>query len=217
MNFVWSITKWRDYEQCPLMFHNKHILKNFQDRPGPAMARGRDVHKAFEEGVKHGANLPREFAQWEPALDAFEGRKDVFTEYKFGLDKYLCHTNFFSDVVWIRFVLDLFVTDRKNPLIVDYKTGRAKDLHRSDAEFYAAAAIKAYDFPTLNVQYWYIDNPERSFAKQVDLTEAPSIMMRWAQLFQSAEHKIEAGEVPAEKGEQCKWCQVKTCHNYRGA
>lgn len=216
MNFVWSLTKWRDYETCPLMFHNKHILKNFIDTPGPAMARGRDVHKMFEESVKHGVVLSQEFATWEPVVEIFEGRKDVFTEFKFGLDKQLQHTGFFSDTVWIRAALDVLVSDQKNPLLVDYKTGKFRDYHKSDAEFYAACTIKAYNFGKITAQYWYVDNPQSSFGMDVSMKDAPSLLMRWASLFQSAEMAIEQGRIPANDGAQCRWCQVKTCSNYRG-
>lgn len=218
MSFVWSITKWRDYETCPLMAYNKHVLKNFEDRPSPALDRGRKVHKAFEESVKHNIALPTELAAWDDALEPFDGRRDVFTEYKFGLNRALLRTGFFDNDVWIRFVLDVFVPATQNPLAIDYKTGRYKDNHRSDAEFYGAAVSVAYTFPRVPVQYWYIDNPSSSFEKVVDLPEAQNIMSRWRQLFEAAELKLLGEYLPeAEKGMGCKYCQVKTCQHYQGA
>lgn len=212
MNFVWSLSKWRDYETCPTMFHHKHILKEHVDKPSPAVERGREVHKAFENAVKHGVALPKEFVSWDDVLSHFDGRKDVFTEFKFGLDKELDHTNFFSDNVWVRGALDLFVASH-NVLVVDYKTGKYKDQHKSDAEFYGAMTGCAYrQFKSVEVQYWYIDNPQVSFSKKV--ADCEDIMSRWAQLFKSAETIMDSGQYTVQQGPHCRWCTNYKCvHN----
>lgn len=210
---VWSLTKWRDYESCPRMFHAKHCTKDWQDTPSPAIARGRDAHKAFEQAVKFELPLPPEFASFETVIEHFSGRDDVMTEYKLGLDTQLAKCGFFDSNVFIRVVFDLFIP-RKKALIVDYKTGKARDEHRSDAEFYGACAGTAYKFDEIHVQYWYLDNPPKSFSLPVE--DPPGVMARWKQLFNAAQANLDAGKIPAMEGPQCRWCQVTSCEHFRG-
>lgn len=207
------------------MCYHKHVLKNFVDKPSPAIERGRKIHKAFEERVRFGARLPTnlvtgsridDLSSWESAAAAFDDRPTVMTEFKCGLNKDLLHTKFFDSDVWIRLVLDVFDTGVKNPLVVDYKTGRYSAHHESDAEFYGAAVCLSYNFARLPVQYWYIDNPVNSFEEVVTKEEARPLMERWRELFQAAEMAMDQHRVPAVEGKQCNWCQVADCVNYRG-
>jgi len=209
---VWSISKWRDFESCRAMFKAKHITKTWVDAPSPALENGRRVHKAFEEAVKYGVQLPPEFVSFEPALEVFEGRRDVLTEYKFGLTRDMTHCEFFAEDVWIRGALDLFVAKRDNPLFIDYKTGRRKQEHESDCEFYGAAVSAAYRFPRIVGQYWYVDDPKQSFARVVD--DGAPIMERWAALFDAAQGMIDQDKMPPDPGPQCRWCGFAGCpHN----
>lgn len=215
--FVWGISKWRDFEQCPGMLHAKHITKQWQDAPNDAMRRGSAVHKAFEDAVKYELQLPAELERFNGFVEgvlAMRGQGAIVRpEHKFGVSLDYQNVPYFDgNNLRVRCGLDLYVDSNRELLIVDYKTGRPKQEHEEDAEFYGALTMMTHGALKATVQYLYVDNPGSSFSKKI---EDPSVVAsNWWKKFEYADKLIASDNVPLTPGNQCSWCGHAACpHN----
>lgn len=219
---VWSISKWRDWQSCPAMFHAKHVSKQWKDFPSPQMERGRTIHARLEEGVKY--DIPLETGD-EPALAPFEDVRAAFVamrnagvtvrpEYKIGISRGFELVDFFRGAdLRVRLAYDVYVNDGSKVLVVDYKTGKYKPEHQEDAVFYGAAAQCLSNLPT-TVQYYYVDFPEMSFSTAV--VGGKKLLSHWWQRFDAADRNHAADSEPNQvPGPQCKWCGALACPKNR--
>lgn len=220
--FIWSISKWRDFEQCPRMCRKKHVTKQWQEQPNDAMERGKRYHKHLEETIKYDLTLPPELAHMDPIARRFiamrtKGTK-VFPEFKFGIDMHWKRVEFFDgENLRVRCVLDLFAQDEPpvgeefgKILLLDWKTGKYKQEHEEDAEFYGAMTHLAFNgMYRTSSMYCYIDDLPRTFNKSVE--EAWKIADRWWQKFAYADKLILSEEAPATPCNACAWCGDATC------
>ena len=126
--FTWSYSSATTFEKCPKQYYHLYVKKDVKQDPNQKhFLYGNAVHKAAELYVRDGLPLPEKFSQFQAPLDkliSIPGEK--FCEHKIGLTQTLEPTEFFSDVVWWRGVIDLLILDKdqKVATIIDYKTGK---------------------------------------------------------------------------------------------
>lgn len=74
---AWSYSRFSDYKRCPFMFAHKHLLKMKDPNPGPALIRGREIHKVAELAVAEPRNkkwkCPPELKYFEEEFRALSG------------------------------------------------------------------------------------------------------------------------------------------------
>jgi hypothetical protein len=56
--FRWSFSQWETYNGCPAKWKFKSVLKVPGGPPGPAAARGTEIHASVEEYCKTGLARP---------------------------------------------------------------------------------------------------------------------------------------------------------------
>ena len=214
--FIWSISKWRDFEQCPRMCRAKHVIKvGWQEQPNEAMERGKRIHKALEEAIKYNLELPNELAHMRPVVESFVAMKPqgwaVYPEMKFGVSGSFGKVDFFDgEDLRVRCVLDLFVQRPGKTLIVDWKSGKRKDEHEQDAEFYGAMTHLAFGGENeTSSMYCYVDDLPRTF--ETTPKESWKIAAAWWKKFDYAEQLILIENAPATPCNACAWCGDGSC------
>ena len=217
--FVWGLSKFRDFETCPAMFHAKYITKEWIDTPNSAMERGSWVDKQLEDAVKYDLMLPNELAGLQPFVDAccaMKGQAGVFVtpQLKLGLSVNYQRVDYFKgDRLRARAMFDLSIEDNGKFKLIDYKTGKYKPFHLGDAEFYGAMCHVGLGSLSTEVAYLYVDEPHNCFSHQV--TDAPLVLANWYKKFEYADKQVAAGNIPANSCNACAWCGNYKCPKNR--
>jgi RecB family exonuclease len=121
-----SHTSLKDFNNCPLSFYHKRILKDVVFVQGPEAKWGEEVHKHFEDRVKLGTPLPFTLEAYEQVLAKFDGLKHE-CELQMALNDKLEPTEWFADDAWVRGIADIMVwLTPKKVWIGDYKTGKRR-------------------------------------------------------------------------------------------
>ena len=161
--FRWSFSQWETYHQCPFKWKCGSVLKLPRKPPGPAAARGSNVHDTVEKYIQgepvvilHDAVHPK----YIPILDEFKYHHngDRHTEKKlaFDVDWSICDpkSKFASCVAVldaVRYTKGPTVPGEDPPLgeldIGEWKSGKPKDTHADQRSLYAM----------IGMRYWYAD------------------------------------------------------------
>lgn len=170
-SFRWSFSQWENYNACPARWKYKSVLKLPGSPPGPAAARGLDVHASVEDYIQgkipasglHEAVKPK----YIPVLDAFRNHPngDRHTEYKIAFDKewYLTSPSSKTTAACIA-VLD--ATRYNKPTAEDngilhigeWKSGKPKDTHRDQRSLYAMFGWRAWKPTRVEVTTYYLED-----------------------------------------------------------
>jgi hypothetical protein len=177
------------------------------------------MHKAAEDYIGEGIDLPPTLEYLRPALDklaAYPG--DKYCEYKMALTRNLEPCDFDSPDAWWRGIADLLIINDDMARIVDYKTGKsAKYADTKQLELLSLATFK--HFPQVKrtkCALLFVVSRELVPANyHVDNTQ--KYWLRWVQETSNLEASFKAGVWNARPNFTCsKWCPVKDCiHNGR--
>ena len=126
---AWSHSSLKDFEGCQRRYHQTKVLKLYPFKETEQILYGKELHKAAEDYVRDGKELPPQFEFIKAMLDklcAKPGRK--LAEHQMALTRDLKPCDWFASDVWVRGVADLLILDDDNltAWIVDYKTGNNK-------------------------------------------------------------------------------------------
>lgn len=207
------------FEQCPRKYYHLRVAKDFKEPVSEAMYYGTELHKAAEDYMRDGTELPGRFAYVKPALDSlqqFPGER--LCEYKFGLTQKLEPCGFFAKDVWFRGVVDLAILnhDTGEARIVDYKTGKsAKYADKGQLELMALGLFK--HFPKLKlIRAGLLFMVCNAFIKdRYDESMQPKLWEKWLQHYTRIEQAY-ANDVwnPKPSGLCRNYCSVRSCpHN----
>lgn len=128
MSYTWSYSSMSLYLQCPRKYYRLRILKDIKEPPQEHLLYGSAVHKAAEEFIRDGTDLPPKFEMFRPqlaAMKALNGEKHC--EYEMGLKKDFTPCKFDDPEVWVRGIVDLLVINGDTARIVDYKTSKSSE------------------------------------------------------------------------------------------
>lgn len=121
----WSWTTLNDYRTCPKRFYEVRIAKSVKEPDSTHLMWGKEVHYAFEVGVRDNIPMPDNMKDLEPvrvALHSLPG--DKFVELKTAVTASFEPCDFWDPLAWNRGVDDLLVVNNDKALSVDYKTGK---------------------------------------------------------------------------------------------
>jgi hypothetical protein len=102
-SYTWSYSSISTFKQCPRKYYRLKVLKDIKEPEADHLIYGTAVHKAAEEYVRDGVDIPAKYDFIKPQLDALikiEGTKHC--ELKMGLTQELDACDFFADDVWWR-------------------------------------------------------------------------------------------------------------------
>jgi len=114
------------FQQCPRKYYRLRVVKDVKEPEAEHLIYGTEVHKAAEEYVRDGKEIPAKFAFIKPQLDMLmqiEGEK--LCEHKMAMTKELDPCEYFAENVWWRGIADLIVLSGKVAYLIDYKTGKS--------------------------------------------------------------------------------------------
>lgn len=122
----WSYSKLKAFETCPKQFYHCNVLKEFPFEETEAMRYGTEFHKAAEEFVRDGVEIPKKFEFATKVLTSLRDRSgQKLCERKLGLTENLDPCDFFAADVWFRGIADLIILNGDKATVVDYKTGKS--------------------------------------------------------------------------------------------
>lgn len=213
-DFVWGLSKFRDFETCPAMFYAKYVTKEWVDTPSAAIERGNWVDRQLEDAVRYDLQLPEELIKLQPFVDACASMKrqglSVTPQLKMGLAVDFTRVDYFKGSrLRARAMFDLSIENDRHFQLYDYKTGKYKAFHNGDAEFYGAMCHVGLGALSTDVAYLYVDEPQNCFTHKVK--DAALVLANWWKKFDYADKQIAAGNIPAVTNHACGWCGNYKC------
>lgn len=216
MSIKWSYSSLSLFKQCPKKYYHLRVLKDIKEPESEQMRYGLDLHKAAEEYVRDGVDLPPGFEFMRATLDqlkALPGEKHC--EYKLGLTRDLKPCEFFDDDVWWRGIADLLVINGDEARVLDYKTGKDKYADTKQLEILALAVFKK--FPQVKrIKAGLLFVIHTNFIKEkYDREKEMELWNKWLPETNKLEIAYEKNVWNANQNFTCKaWCPVMGCpHN----
>lgn len=207
---AWSYTRYADYRRCPFFFAYKHLLR-IKEPPGPAMERGRNIHKEAEKfllsprKVKVPENLKNFATQMEELRKL---RPTVEQQWGFTVD--WKPTDWFGKDTWARVVLDACTVYEDNTAdVIDHKTGKKYGSNDEQMELFGLGTFMR--FPEYNLKHvttrlWYLDDPNpntNEVVAEFKASEVPALRKDWDKRVKPmfADRKF-----PPRPNDKCRFC-----------
>jgi len=128
MSIQWSYSSLKTFQQCPKKYYHLKIAKDVVDEAGEAAHYGTLVHKAAEDYIRDGVDVPEKFAYMRPILEAFKNIKgEKHCELEMGIairkGKFVACA-FDAPDYWWHGIADLVIIDGGRAYLADYKTSK---------------------------------------------------------------------------------------------
>lgn len=168
--FRWSFSQWETYNACPAKWNYGSRMKLPRQPPGPAAARGLDVHDTVENYIMGHIGVeglhPAVKSKYIPILDEFRNHQggDRYTEKKLAFDSdwFLCAPTYrkascIAILDAVRFIkphaVDIGVLH-----IGEWKSGKPKDTHSDQRKLYAMFGMRAWLADEVYVTTYYLED-----------------------------------------------------------
>lgn len=210
----------KDFENCPRKYHEVRILKKFKSAETQATLYGTEVHKALEEFLMEGKDLPEKFYQFLPYVTPLaKVNGEIKCELKMGIRKDFTPCGFFDKDVWFRGVPDYLALNRDKGVarVGDWKTGKSSR-YADTGQLELMAAMVMSHYPEINkVKGALLFIVAGDVIKaDYDRSQFADIMSRWAGRASMIETALESGVWNPKSSPLCGFCPVSTCHHHRG-
>ena len=218
----WSHSRNETFRQCPKKFFHLNVAKDVPFETSEAMDWGKQVHKALERRLMHGADLPSNMTQYEKAARMAEKVAermggDILCEQQLAVDAKLKPCQWFGPQTWGRAILDLLITNMEAGTAVawDWKTGKKKD---DDRQLALQAGFVFRHYPEINVvKSGYVWLKEGCDVTNVTFSREREKTI-WRQALPIVREMTDAvllGDWPAKPSGLCGWCPVRDCKHWR--
>lgn len=207
---AWSYTRYADYRRCPMFFAYKHLLR-IKEPAGPALQRGRDIHKEAEQYItaKRKPKMPASLRNFADQMTQLRGLHPS-VEQQWGFTKEWEPTDWFGANVWVRNVLDVCVVyDDNTADVIDHKTGKKYGSNDEQMELFGLSTFAK--FPQLEhvtTRLWYLDiepaDPQgNEVVAEFKAKEVPALKKDWAKRVRPmfADRKF-----PPRPNDKCRFC-----------
>jgi hypothetical protein len=219
MDFVWSHSSLKTFQQCPKKYFHLKVAKDVVDKPHESALYGSAVHLAAEEHVRDGKPVPKKYSYMDPILDSLlkiEGEK--YCEIKLGLTQDLESCDFHAKNVWWHGIVDLLIIDPATGLahMVDYKT--SKNARYADTQQLDLMAVAVFArFPEVQkIKSALLFVVSNEFVSKEHYVENRSQYMDGAMPdLRRLSSAFESGVWNPISGPLCRFCPVKTCEHNR--
>lgn len=223
MSFRWSFSQWENYNGCPARWNFKSVLKYPGSPPGPAAARGLDMHDRVERYIK-GEIEAEECINGDPnvrfgskkaavinvkylhVLDQFREHPngDRYTEHKLGFDAEWYLSGAISKTAACIGLLDAVRYDGSILHVGEWKSGKPKDTHGDQRKIYALFGLRKWvDADQVEVTTYYLEDT----APPQKLTVKPTAEQKLKDLWNGRIEQMQKDKILAPKpSEACFWC-----------
>lgn len=215
MALAHSYSSIKDFEGCPRRYHEVRILKNFKSKDTEATLYGTAVHKAFEEYVRDGAELPPQYSQFKRFVEPLAKLKGtVLCEEKMAIKADFTPCGFFDKDVWFRGIPDYLHINSAGTVarVADYKTGKSSRYADPGQLELLSAMIMSY-YPKVEVVRGVLlfvvvgDIVKAEFRRE----QFPEIMSKWAGRANDIEAAVDHGVWNPRSSALCRFCPVHSC------
>lgn len=222
-NFRWSFSQWEMYNQCPAKWKYKSVLKLPSAPPGPAAARGLDMHDRCESYIKSeideqtllngdptkrfGNKTAAKISEvYLPVLQRFRDHPngDRYAEHRLGYDAewYLCGG--MSKTAWCVGILDAVRCEGKVLEIAEWKSGTPKETHTDQRKLYALFGLRKWvHVEEVRVTTYYLEGT----ADATRLVVKPTAEQKLKELWQGRVEQMQRDQICAPRpNDGCRWC-----------
>lgn len=219
--FSWSFSQWETYQSCPRRWKYQSVDKLPRQPPGPAAARGLEIHKTIEDYIGWRAEEPHPAVKssYLSIFDDFRnhpnGERHCELKLQFDEDWNLAGGAFGVKPVWLRAVLDAVRVggpwtvgkvegEPQIAYVGEWKSGKPKETHRDQRHLYALITMLKWPWvDEVQVTTHYVEGTapsERLVAKGSAVPKMKTVWMERVSLMQR--DKILA----PRPGYHCNWC-----------
>lgn len=203
-----SYSAYDAFHKCGAKFKFKYLDKLVEVRANDdAARRGTDMHKSLEDYVNGTTNewpasIP---VQWRPYVNAVRALPQKFTEYRFAVNREFEVRPW--DGAWLVGVFDVVAIAKGGLLVIDWKTGKHRVEHGTQAELYALLALLGEpDTEEVTVEFVYLDHPQQLVVPHVyGRADTPRLMKLWSDRFNVIENTV-AEKMLEKPSPLCGWC-----------
>lgn len=222
-DFRWSFSQWENYNGCPARWKYKSVMKLPSAPPGPAAARGLQIHSTIEDYIAQRVDVAHKDVKPEyyPIFDQFRNHPngERHCEYRFTLTQdWQLAGPLQAGKGWLVMVLDAVrVGDdhagphatRSTPLQIhvgEWKSGKPKDTHGDQRKMYALGALLRWHWADeVLVTTHYVEGTEKSQRLKVPNTLTAKDKLK--DLWNGRVEQMQSDKLCAPKpGMHCNWC-----------
>jgi hypothetical protein len=206
---AWSYTRYADYKRCPMFFAYKHLLR-IKEPAGPAMQRGRDIHKEGEvylSSPRKPRKVPDSYGHFREEMEQLRGLNPS-VEQQWGFRQDWTPTGWFDKDCWTRNVLDVCVVyDDHTADVIDHKTGKKYGSNDEQMELFGLVTFcKFPEVIEVTTRLWYLDIADpRENRVEADFKKADEAALKkdWAK---KVKPMFMDRKFPPRPNDKCKWC-----------
>ena len=212
----WSFSSLKQFTNCPRQYYEVRVAQNVQTKVTQQMLYGTEVHKALEDYVRDGKELPLNYKRFKPMIDALLSVPgERYVEHKMALNESRKQCKFDAPEYWVRGIVDLMIVDDDTAFIVDYKTGSNR--YPDPKQLKLMELMTFEHFPAVErIKGGLLFVMHDSFMPEEYLRK--DISKLWLDFAQSLMRMTVAYEknvwTPNPTG-LCGWCPVTSCEFYR--
>ena len=215
VKFAWSYSRLKNFETCPRRHAEVDLLKNWKEEQSEQLSYGDAVHVAMATALRTSKPLPlayRAFQKWIDRVNRTPGEMLVESECRWAITRDFEPTAWMSEKVWLRSMADVIKVDDDVALVVDWKTGKSKNV--DPIQLTMTALMVFIQFPEVKrVRADFIWLQEDDSTTQViDRYEAAD---HWAEMMprvQRMQKAVSTNTFPPTPNRLCKsWCPVQSC------
>ena len=162
--FRWSFSQWETYNSCPAKWNFQSRLRLPRKPPGPAAARGLQIHDTVEKYITGDTSTrlhPDIKNKYIPIFDEFKNHEngDRGCERKLAFDADWHVTATTSAYATCIAVLDAYRFTNEHILhIGEWKSGKPKDTHGDQRSLYALMGYKHWPATEVQVTTYYLED-----------------------------------------------------------
>jgi CRISPR/Cas system-associated exonuclease Cas4 (RecB family) len=208
--FRWSFSQWESYQSCAARWKYRNILKLPGKPPGPAAARGLEIHKSIEDYIQGQGSRevlhPAISEKYVPVFDEYRlhenGDRHVEMRLAFDLEWMTCgprdpQASMIGVLDAVRHCNDRVVR------IGEWKSGKPKDTHRDQRTLYAAFGLIKYKAPEVEVTTYYVEDTAPPARLKVTAEALPKVISIWDERRRLMTSDQFCAPNP---GLHCRWC-----------
>lgn len=214
---AWSHTALKDYEGCARRYYEVRVLKKFPFQETEQTKYGNELHKAAEEYIRDGKQLPEQFAFVKDTLDALNARPGrKLCEYKMALTSDLRPCEWTSKETWVRGIADLLIVDDDNltAWVVDYKTGNNKYPDREQLKLMALMVFAHFPhIRKVNAALLFVVKNDMVKASYT-VEDSDPAWWDYRERIARIEQAHATGVWNPRPSPLCPWCPVTSCENH---
>lgn len=214
----WSHSALEQFVNCPRSYHAHRVEKRFPYAPGPEAQYGIEVHKHFEDRLRHGVVLPAALQDHEAYLAKLEALPGIGeAEQEIALNRSVKACGYWDDDVWYRGKVDYLKINGARARVYDWKTGKPHQKLLQLYEYILWVFIKHPEVQVCYAEFYWTKSPSTLTGLTVGREKIPDI---WAMLVPDLKQMVEAYKTdvwqPRQSGLCKRHCAVEDCE-FNGA